>query len=128
MEWGLPDECKYALYFFPAVGLIRAIFDPGLFRKKIWKWTIFSFGVAMILVSALLIEDKAPTITLPKTKNIDLTQIAKNPTSALPFTLSTDNWFYFFGFLLMFTGFFLNNKNITKKNEKFGEKIKTIRV
>lgn len=56
--WGLPEETKYALYFFPLVGLIRGIFDPGLFRKRVWKWTIFGLGVAMILISLFLIEDR----------------------------------------------------------------------
>ncbi|PID84492.1 hypothetical protein CSB09_00520 [Candidatus Gracilibacteria bacterium] len=128
MEWGLPEEMKYALYFFPAIGLIRAIFDPGIFRKKIWKWTIFGFGVAMIVISLFFIEDKkAPSLEDAKNTSIDATQITQQK-STLPFSVSTDNWFYFCGFILMFTGFFLNNKNITKKNEKYGEKIKTIRV
>lgn len=82
----------------------------------------------MILISIFLIEDKKMTHTQEnQAGTIDATQIAKN-TASLPFSVSTDNWFYFTGFILMFTGFFLNNKNITKKNEKYGEKIKTIRV
>jgi hypothetical protein len=38
----IPREALYALYIFPLIGLIRGIFDPGVFRKKLWKWTIVS--------------------------------------------------------------------------------------
>lgn len=40
-EFNLPEEVKYILFLFPVIGLIRGLFDPGVFRKKIWKWTIF---------------------------------------------------------------------------------------
>jgi membrane protein YdbS with pleckstrin-like domain len=40
-EFGLPEYIKYILFIFPLIGLIRGIFDPGVFRKKIWKWTVF---------------------------------------------------------------------------------------
>ncbi len=40
-EFNLPEQVKYILFIFPLIGLIRGIFDPGIFRKKLWKWTIF---------------------------------------------------------------------------------------
>lgn len=39
VEFSLPKELVYFLFTFPLIGLIRAIFDPGIFRRKIWKWT-----------------------------------------------------------------------------------------
>lgn len=40
----------------------------------------------------------------------------------------TDHLIAFFGFITIFVGLFLNNKNLTTRNEKFGEKINKIRV
>ena len=39
-EFGLPTWVMYGLFLFPAIGLIRGLLDPGIFRKKIWKWTV----------------------------------------------------------------------------------------
>lgn len=39
VQFSLPKELVYILFIFPLIGLIRAIFDPGIFRRKIWKWT-----------------------------------------------------------------------------------------
>ena len=33
VNFGLPSELKYALYLFPAIGLIRGLLDPGIVRK-----------------------------------------------------------------------------------------------
>ena len=35
----IPQEVLYILYVFPIIGLIRGIFDRGIMRKKLWKWT-----------------------------------------------------------------------------------------
>jgi hypothetical protein len=35
----IPNEALYILYVFPLIGIIRGIFDPGIMRKKLWKWT-----------------------------------------------------------------------------------------
>ena len=37
----IPQSLIYILYFFPLVGLVRGIFDPGIVRRKVWKWTVF---------------------------------------------------------------------------------------
>lgn len=130
VNFGIPKYIEYAFYIFPAIGLIRGIADPGIFRKKIWKWTIFGLGVAMLLISLVLIDDISPISApiVPATNGtISLDSIPQTAPS-LPFSLSTDNWFGFFGVILMIVGFALNGKNITKKNERFGEIVKKIRV
>ena len=131
VNFGLPSELKYVLYIFPAVGLIRGIFDPGIFRKKIWKWTIFSLGIAMMVISLVFIEDvplpsPADNTLSTASGTLDVTALASEPHT--PFTVSTDNFFGIFGFFVAFIGFYLNNKNITKKNERYGEKVTKIRV
>ena len=129
-EFNLPEEIKYILFIFPVIGLVRGLFDPGIFRKKIWKWTIFGFGIAMILISLFLIEDTVitPSVNSTSVTAIDMNNIDSTTKIAVPFTLSTDNFFGFFGFILMIIGFFLNGKNITLKNERYGEIVKKIRV
>lgn len=52
----IPKELLYVLYIFPLIGLIRGIFDPGVFRKKIWKWTQVGIGVVMMIISFFFIE------------------------------------------------------------------------
>ncbi len=131
-EFGLPEWIRYILFIFPAIGLIRGILDPGVFRKKIWKWTVFGLGIAMILISLFVIEDvdtssPSPTTTI-STGSINIADIANIPTPSIPFTLSTDNFFGLYGFILAIMGVLLNSKNITLKNERFGEIIKKIRV
>lgn len=131
-EFGLPEYIKYILFVFPIIGLIRGIFDPGVFRKKIWKWTIFGLGVSMILISLLAIEDIEIIVTTPVTTvytgSLNIADLGKSTLKTPPFTLSTDNFFAFFGFVLMIVGFFLNSKNITIKNERHAEIVKKIRV
>ncbi len=134
VNFGLPAELKYAFYIFPLVGLVRGISDPGVFRKKIWKWMIVSFGAIMILTSLFLIDDTAPAVDLSTSPSaswsggISLVEISKQSSLSVPFSLSTDNWFWFFGFLLLIVGWLLNSKNITMKNERYGEIVKKIRV
>ncbi len=131
VNFGIPQAFEYILYIFPSIGLIRGIFDPGIFRKKVWKWTIFGLGVTMLLISLFLIDDVAPVQNiLPETVSgeIQLSDIHTSTQLNTPFTLSTDNWFWFFGPILMILWFLLNGKNITQKNERYGEKVKKIRV
>lgn len=131
VNFGLPAELKYVFYIFPAIGLMRGILDPGIVRKKLWKWTIVTLGGIMLLTSLILIDDKIlisqneTPATVSGEITIDSLESEKN---SIPFTLSTDNWFGFFGFILIIFGFLLNNKNITLKNERFGEKVTKIRV
>jgi hypothetical protein len=130
-EFNLPEQIKYILFIFPIIGLIRWIFDPGIFRKKIWKWTIFGLGLAMVLISFFGIEDVSPVVvqTVPaNTGSIDIGNITNTPIASIPFTVSTDNFFVFYGFILMIIGLVLNSRNITLKNERHGEKVKKIRV
>lgn len=130
-EFNLPEELKYVLFIFPLIGLIRGIFDPGIWRKKIWKWTVFGLGIAMVLISFSMIEDQSlpvAPVSPTNTGSIDLTKIETTPMISVPFTVSTDNFFVFYGFILMIMGVLLNNKNITIKNERYGEKVKKIRV
>jgi hypothetical protein len=138
VNWGLPTELKYTFYLFPAIGLIRGIADPGIFRKGIWRWVIMGLGAIMLLSSLLLIDDVSPasqTVTPPvttvsgETQGVDISTLMQTQTASGPeFSLSTDNWFGFFGPILMLMGFLLNGKNTTAKNERYGEVIKKIRV
>ena len=130
-EFNLLEEVKYVLFIFPLIGIIRGIFDPGVWRKKIWKWTVFGLGVTMILISFFMIEDQSlPTapIIATNTGSINAMDLVNTTPISVPFTLSTDNFFVFYGFILMIMGALLNSKNITLKNERYGEIVKKIRV
>jgi hypothetical protein len=131
-EFGLPEWVRYVLFIFPTIGLIRGILDPGIFRKKIWKWTVFGLGVLMICISFFVIEDTELVSTGPvattNTGSIDLANMGTTPPVSVPFTVSTDNLFVFYGFILIIMGVLLNSKNITLKNERYGEIVKKIRV
>lgn len=121
------------LFIFPAVGLIRGIFDPGLFRKAIWKWVIFGLGVAMMVLSIFFLKEKPYTPPAPVTNESgEITReslAAQNADMGAMFAVvSTDNWLWFFGFITTIVGFFLTGRNLTTKNEKYGETIKKIRV
>lgn len=131
-EFGLPEWIRYILFIFPAIGIIRGILDPGIFRKKIWKWTVFGLGITMIMISLFVIEDQkivSPAIVpVVNTGSIDIADIGTTPSISTPFTISTDNFFGFYGFILAIMGILLNSKNITTKNERYGEIVKKIRV
>jgi hypothetical protein len=138
VNWGLPTELKYAFYLFPAIGLVRGIVDPGIFRKGIWRWVITGIGAVMLISSLLFIDDVSPasqattppvTTVSGETQGVDIsTLITSQATTESAFSLSTDNWFGFFGPILMLMGLLLNGKNTTAKNERYGEVIKKIRV
>ena len=137
VNFGLPNELKYTLYLFPVIGLIRGILDPGVMNKRAWKWTITGLGGLMLILSLVFIDDMTPTeqsMVAPSTvsgeSGISLANISNTSTedTNAGFSLSTDNWFGFFGPILMIIGFLLNGKNITTKNERYGEVIKKIRV
>jgi hypothetical protein len=128
LNFGLPAELKYALYIFPVIGLIRGIVDPGLFRKKIWKWTIVVLGGLMLVISLVFIDDVPAVSPTVSGEGISISDINTSTTSDTTFSVSTDNWFGFFGPILAIIGFLLTGKNITTKNERYGEIIKKIRV
>ena len=132
VNFNLPDETKLALYAFPLLGLVRSIVDPGLMRKKMWKWTITGTGVLMLLISLFLIDDKVLVsnpvdVQVVSGEGVSIDDLVGSQKKQ-PFSLSTDNFFAFFGIMLLFVGFFLNNKNITTKNERHAEKVNKIRV
>ncbi|MBP9779003.1 hypothetical protein KBD33_00100 [Candidatus Gracilibacteria bacterium] len=128
VNFGLPDEVKYGFYTFPLIGLVRGILDPGIFRKKIWKWTIVTLGSFMLLTSLILIDDTEKAISNQEITVSGEIRMDALESTEVPFSLSTDNWFGFFGFILVIIGLVLNNKNITLKNERYGEKVTKIRV
>jgi hypothetical protein len=89
----------------------------------------------MLIISLFVIDDVEqvaptviPTTTVSGESGINLSDLTTTPESSSTFSLSTDNWFGFFGFILIIIGFLLNGKNITMKNERYGEVIKKIRV
>ena len=89
----------------------------------------------MLLISLILIDDVsqdksmiAPVATVSGESGVDFGALTAAQETSSVFSLSTDNWFGFFGSILMIIGFLLNGKNITMKNERYGEVIKKIRV
>lgn len=131
MEFWLPEYLKYILFVFPAIGLVRGIFDPGVFRRKVWKWVLVGVAAMMILINLVVIEDiSTPQVSIQEAVSgeLNINSIIQTSEGDRAFTLSTDNWFGFFGWILLFNALFLNNKNITTKNERYGEKVTKIRV
>ncbi len=128
--YDLPDYLVAILFVFPAIGLVRGIIDPGIFRKAIWKRVITSLGIAMMLISIFFISEKTPEApVIEPGKVLTQEEIANADSQSDNFSLPwTDTLFALFGFFVTFTGFFLNGKNLTTKNEKYGEVIKKIRV
>lgn len=84
----------------------------------------------MMIYSLFLIEDTSSVVpvTPNPTTNSGIDVAASPVVTDVPFSVSTDNFFGFFGFTTAFIGYFLNNKNLTRRNEKYGEVIKKIRV
>lgn len=124
--YDLPDYLVYILFIFPLIGLVRWIIDPGLFRKAIWKKVITSAGILMMIFSIFFLSEKE----IQTTNTTELSATSENQAQNnfnFDFAI-TDNLIAFFGFITVFVGLFLNNKNLTTRNEKFGEKINKIRV
>lgn len=133
----IPQVLLYILYVFPVIWLIRGIIDPGCFRRKIWKWVIFSLGTIMMILSIGFIEtDTHPRISSSSTslpvlsgESISATSLINtNTQNTQPFLIDTDFWFGFFGFWVAMIGLVFTSKNITTKNERYGEKVTKIRV
>lgn len=70
VEFGLPEFLKGILFIFPLIGLVRALLDPGIFRKKVWKWFLVGTSVSMILISLILIEDTPVTQSITSSTTI----------------------------------------------------------
>lgn len=126
----IPQEALYALYIFPLIGLTRSIFDPGIFRRKVWKWTQVGIGLIMILISFFLIETVTETQDTKQVQTTNGTLSLDNiPTkNTQSFSVDTDFWFGFMGLIILLNGLILSSKNVTKKNERFWEKVTKIRV
>jgi hypothetical protein len=86
----------------------------------------------MIMISLFVIEDQPLVVSTPlatsNTGTIDIADVGATSEISAPFTLSTDSWFVFYGMILIIMGLLLNGKNITLKNERYGETVKKIRV
>ncbi len=133
MEFSLPDYSKYILFVFPLIGFVRGIFDPGVFRKKIWKWTLVGLAVTMILISFFFLRDtdslqNAVQTSITVSGELDVNSLINTPKPQKSFSVSTDFWFAFLGWILLIDGLLLAGKNITTKNERYGEKVTKIRV
>ncbi|GAB0174698.1 MAG: hypothetical protein HHAS10_05770 [Candidatus Altimarinota bacterium] len=134
-SWEYPQIPQFALnilYVFPVIGFIRGIFDPGIMRKKLWKWTQVGFGVVMLMLSWFFIEtDIASHPAAPSTSisgELSAIDIINSTRSTQPSVVDTDFWLGFFGFWLVLAGLTIASKNITSKNERYGEKVTKIRV
>lgn len=129
----IPKEALYALYVFPLIGFIRGIFDPGVFRRKIWKWTQVGIGVIMMSIALLfintemrIVSDGSNVVSSGSLSATDIVATVPKKTAASP--VDTDFWIGFLGFWVSLFGLTLTSKNITKKNERYGEIVKKIRV
>lgn len=127
----IPKELLYVLYVFPLVGLIRGILDPGIMRKKLWKWTQVGLGVVMMVTSFFLIETDTSINTGIAPPSASGGVSATEIVNRIPTTrgaVDTDFWIGFLGFWLALGGLIFASKNITTKNERYGEKVTKIRV
>lgn len=127
----IPKELLYALYVFPIIGLVRGLFDFGIMRKKLWKWTQVGLGVAMMVISFFFIETDTSVNTgaVPSTLSGGLSATSiMNQSAPTRGAVDTDFWVGFLGFWLALGGLVFASKNITTKNERFGEIVKKIRV
>lgn len=129
----IPNEILYILYVFPLIWLIRGIFDPGIMRKKLWKWTQVGIWVTMLLLSWFFIETKTTTLvqeqqTIAPSGEISAVDLANQGVQKSEMIVDTDFWIGFLGFWLLLTGLTMASKNITTKNERYWEKVTKIRV
>ena len=128
----IPKMALYILYIFPLIGLIRGIFDPGIMRKKLWKWTQVILWGVMLLLSWFFIETdtgiQAPPQNLSNSGQISALDLANQSQTMSWTVVDSDFWIGFLGFWLMFAGITIASKNITLKNERYGEKVTKIRV
>ena len=86
------------------------------------------FLSAMILFGSVSPVGPSTPIQTATSSGISLSDLVNTTNTQSTFTLSTDHWFIFFGIILIIVGLLLNGKNITTKNERYGEKVKKIRV
>ena len=130
LAYGIPAEGKYALGIFPLISFIRGIFDPGWFHRKTWRWIMVGTGVSMILIGWFVMvqnpQNSVQNTNLSSTGSISASDVLSTPHLRTP--INVDFYFSLLGFFLVFAGLVLSGKNITRKNEKYHDVIKTIRV
>jgi hypothetical protein len=82
----------------------------------------------MMIISWFFIETEMRVISsVPvSTSAVDIVTTRVTSSSASP--VDTDFWIGFLGFWVSLFGLILTSKNITKKNERYGEIVKKIRV
>ncbi len=100
-------------------------------RKKLWKWTQVGFGVTMMIVAFFLIETDTSitgSAIVPASSGFISATASLSPSSNSTQAVDTDFWLGFLGFWLALAGLVFASKNITLKNERYGEKVKKIRV
>ncbi len=56
-----PEWTKYLLFIIPLISLIRGAFDPGWFRKKVWKYIQIITAFILIFGSWILIIENHPS-------------------------------------------------------------------
>lgn len=133
LAWGIPEEGKYVLGVFPLISLIRGVLDPAWFHRKTWRWIMVGSGVLMIFCGWFLIVPvtSATTETATTTTSsgaVSVADILSETSSEVTTPVAVGFYFALLGWILLFSGLLLANKNITRKNEKHGDVIKKIRV
>lgn len=87
----------------------------------------------MIILGWWFVEDKAPVVTSTTTKTttqsgLTLSSLGTEAIVTKSVSFNADLYFSLFGWILIIAALIFNNKNITTKNERYGETIKKIRV
>jgi hypothetical protein len=87
----------------------------------------------MIILGWWFVEDKAPVITSVPTNTatqsgISLSSLGTQAVVTETVSFNADLYFALLGWILLIGALVFNNKNITTKNERYGETIKKIRV
>ncbi len=86
----------------------------------------------MLILSWFFIETdtggSAAPIVSSVSGEISAVDLANQATVSVAKIVDTDFWIWFFGFWLLLAGLTIASKNITLKNERYGEKVTKIRV
>jgi hypothetical protein len=128
-QWGLPPYSWYILALFPAVSLVRAVLDPGICRRKIWKWTQVGVGIYLVFVGWWVLENRdIPSVSTLGTGTIQVDAAPVPTVDVSAGYINADMYIALLGWICMFGGLLFASKNITTKNERYGEKVTKIRV
>jgi hypothetical protein len=82
----------------------------------------------MMIISFFLIETEMRVVSSGPVSISAIDIISTSTTSSSLSLVDTDFWIGFLGFWVSLFGLVLTSKNITKKNERYGEIVKKIRV